>query len=87
LQELEDKGLHTYLGMVGYCMKDNGEECLEFVHTNVSMEDTNEGKMEYAKFEKVGLNNHANLSHSNILRKAHQWDNFFYEKTLGCESS
>lgn len=30
---LRNEGLHTFLGMVGYCMKDNGEECLEFVHT------------------------------------------------------
>lgn len=82
-KSLRNKGLHTYLGMVGYCMKDNGEECLEFVHTTVTMEDMNEDKMEYAKFGKVGLKNHANLSHSNILRKAHQWDHFFMKKHLG----
>lgn len=31
-ENLVDEGLHTFLGMVGYCMKDNGEDYLRFVH-------------------------------------------------------
>lgn len=31
-ENLVDEGLHTFLGMVGYCMKDNGEDYLGFVH-------------------------------------------------------
>ena len=49
------------------------EEHFWFVHPNVSTEDMNEGKLEYAKFGKVGLNNHVSLSPSNILQRAHQW--------------
>lgn len=26
VQEVEGRGLHTFKGMVGYCIKDNGEE-------------------------------------------------------------
>lgn len=52
---LRNDGLHTFLGMVGYCMKNNGEEHLEFVHLNVLVEDMNDDKMEYAKFGKVDL--------------------------------
>ena len=48
---LRNEDLHTFLGMVGYCMKDNGEERLEFVHINCVHEELNEGKMEYAKWE------------------------------------
>ena len=53
-KRLRDESLHTFLGMVGYCMKDNGVEHFEFVHCAVSMEDMNVGKLEYAKFRKVG---------------------------------
>jgi hypothetical protein len=43
--------------MVGYCMKDNGHNRYEFVPHKVSADDMNEGKMEYAKFSKMGLEN------------------------------
>lgn len=72
-EHLRDEGLHKLLAMVGYCMTDNGEEHFEFVHHIVSTEHMNEGVMENAKFEKVGLNTRANLSHSNILQIAYQW--------------
>lgn len=43
----------------------------------------NEGKLECAKFGKVGLNNCVSLSHSNILQRAHQWARFCMKKQLG----
>lgn len=70
-----------FLGMAGYCMKDIGEENFEFVHHNVFANNMNEGKLEYAKFIKVSLKNHASLSHSNILRAC-----FCIEKTPSCYS-
>lgn len=82
-KSLEDVGLHTFLAMVGYCMKDNGEEHFEFVHNNVSTHDMNEGKMEHAKFGRMGLNNHVGLSHSNVFQRAHQWARFCMKKHLG----
>lgn len=84
--------------MVGYCMKDNEkpqcyfrfvlfmkdneEEHFEFVHHNVSAVDMNEGKMEHAKFRKVGFNNHASISNSNILQRVRQWGRFHMKKQL-----
>lgn len=41
-KRLRGEGLHTLLGMVGYCMKDNEVEHFEFVHHNASYEDLNE---------------------------------------------
>lgn len=32
--------------MIGCCVKDNGEENIEFMHHNVSADDMNRGKME-----------------------------------------
>ena len=43
-KRLRDEGLYTFKGMVEYCVKDNGEEHFEFVHHNVSANDTNKGK-------------------------------------------
>ena len=46
------------------------------MHQNASVDDMNEGKINYAKFGKVGLNNHVSFSHHNILHMVHQWANF-----------
>lgn len=59
-RKLKDEGLHTYRGMLGYCMKDNGEVHFEVVYHNVLAKDTNDNK--------VGLNNCVSLSHSNISK-------------------
>lgn len=69
--------------MVGYCMKDNGQDHFEFVHYNVFAEDRSEGKMKYTKFGKVGLKKCVSLSHNNILQCAHQWARSRMKKHLG----
>lgn len=67
--------------MVGYCMK---RSILSLSITiNVYAEHMNEGEMKHAKFGKVGLNNHVNLSPSNILQRAHQWATVLYEEVFG----
>jgi hypothetical protein len=80
-KKLRDEGLHTFKGMIGYCMKNNREKHFEYVHHNVA-NDMN-GKMEYTKFGKVGLNNRVSLSHSNVLQRAHQWTHFRMKKHFG----
>lgn len=84
-KKLKDEGLHTFKGMIGYSMKNNEEMHFEFVHHNVSANEMNNGKMEYTKFGKVGLNNHdhVNLPHSTVLQKAHQWARFCMKKHFG----
>lgn len=69
--------------LLGYCMKDNGKEHFEFVHHNVFAHDMNEGKMKYAKFGKVGLNNRVSLSNLNILQMDNQWARFRMKKHMG----
>ena len=63
------EGSHTLLPMNGYYMNDNGEECFEFVHHNVSSNNMNEGKTKCAKFGRVGSQNRVVLSHSNIMHR------------------
>ena len=55
VQEVE--GLHTFRGMMGYCMNGNGEDNFEAIHNHVSSQDMNACKLEYMKFGKIGLNN------------------------------
>lgn len=43
-KRLRVESLHTFLSIVGFCLKDNAEEHFEFVHCNVSMDDMNEVK-------------------------------------------
>ena len=66
-KKLRDEGLHTFLGMVGYCMKEMMMSVLSLCII-VLANDMNEGKTEYANFKKVGLNNCVSLSHSNISK-------------------
>ena len=62
---IRDEGLHAFLEMVEYCMKDNDEQRFEVMHHNVSAKDMNEETMEYAKF---GKNNCKSLSHNNMWK-------------------
>jgi hypothetical protein len=50
-KKLRDEGLAAFLGMVGYCMKDNREEHIGFVDQNVSLDDMIEGIMEHGVCE------------------------------------
>ena len=43
-KKLRDEGLQTFKGMIGYCMKDSGEEHFKFVHHKVLAEDMNAAK-------------------------------------------
>lgn len=87
LQKVVDACMHPLLSKVRYCIKVNGEEHFKFLHHNVSAHDMNEGKMKYAKFVKVRLNNCMGLSHSNVLQRAHQSACFCMKKTFRCNSS
>ena len=60
-KQLRDKELHTFHRMVGYCIKDNGKDHIEFVQHNVFADDMNELKMKYMNFGKVGLKNGVRL--------------------------
>lgn len=62
------------------------KEHFEFVHHNVSADDMNEGKLEYAKVGKVDLNNCVGLSHGSIIAKGSSMGLFLDEEARGCYS-
>ena len=47
VKKLVGVGVHIYIGMLGYCLKDKGEDHFEIVHHNVINE---AGLEEYVKF-------------------------------------
>ena len=51
-KKLRDWGLHTFKGMIGYCMKDN----VCWPRTQLTKQ------LEYVMFRKIGLNNQVSLS-------------------------
>ena len=69
------------------CVKDSGEEHSKFVHHNVSAHDMNEGKMEYAKFNKVGIELSCEFFSFQCVPKGSPTCTFLDEETSGCYSS
>jgi hypothetical protein len=47
---LKGVGMHTYIGMIGYCLKDQGEYHFHFCHMNVSAQEMQEKVNEYVKY-------------------------------------
>jgi hypothetical protein len=82
-KKLRDEGLHIFKGMMGYCTEDKWKEQFEFVHHNLFAQNMNDGKLESAKFSKIGFNNRVCLSHSNTLQRAHQRTRFRMREHLG----
>jgi hypothetical protein len=46
---LRNTGLYTYVGMLGYCLKDKGKIHFQCVHMNVTPEEIAKGEEEYVK--------------------------------------
>lgn len=46
-KKLTNEGLHIFASMVGYCLRDDGEDHFEFMHYNVTNEETNDIKLEH----------------------------------------
>lgn len=64
-KNLGDEEFHTFLGMAGDCMKDNGKGRFELCIT-MSLDVMIKKKLTYIKFDMVGFKYHVNLAHSDI---------------------
>ncbi len=45
---LKGVGMHTYIGMIGYCLKDQGEKQFQFCHRSACFKEM-QGVDEYVK--------------------------------------
>jgi hypothetical protein len=74
--------MHTYIGMIGYCLKDQGEEQFQFCHRNVSFEKM-QGVDEYVKYGSCFCKNKVCLTHSNIIEKVATFCKYNMKKKIG----
>ncbi|KAL3692074.1 hypothetical protein R1sor_005725 [Riccia sorocarpa] len=70
---LTNKGVHTLVGMVGYCMKDQQELHFRMYCKNVSEKQMDEGRQRYLIFGACNYKNRVELSLYNLLSRAMQF--------------
>jgi hypothetical protein len=66
---LRGQGLHTWHGMIGYCMKDHGQAHFVSFFKGVSQDDIDRGQHEYAKYGAGPLKNRAVLTAQNLFHR------------------
>ncbi|KAL3691406.1 hypothetical protein R1sor_005057 [Riccia sorocarpa] len=73
VKSLKYKGLHTVIGIIGYCLKDEGEEHFRFHSKNVSEAQKEEGKRVHAIYGASEYKNRLELTPVNVLGRALQF--------------
>lgn len=68
--ELKNTGIHTFIGMVGYCSKDRNEAWFTCVHKEVSEADVEQGAEEHILYGKANSSKQLGLNHNNIMDRA-----------------
>ena len=69
VKKLNQIALHTYVGMLGYCTKDRGEDHLEVVHNNISDDELATRLEEYVKLDTPFAKNKIVLISKNLLKR------------------
>ena len=69
VKSLAGAKLHTYHGMIGYCLKDEREEHFKLWEKNISDEEKDLGRGDYMLFGKTEDKNRIELNQKNILPK------------------
>ncbi len=82
-KSLKQQGLHTYVGMLSYCLKDSCEFHFQFIERNVIVEGKNVEKMEHIKYGVVTLRNRVPLWQTNVIERTYTWAKYKMHKHLG----
>ncbi|KAI5077190.1 hypothetical protein GOP47_0007014 [Adiantum capillus-veneris] len=80
---LKQKNMHTFQGMVGYCMKDEGEPHFQKLTHNVTVDDINKGVELYTLYGVDDLTNRVCLTSNNIFDRAAMYWKFKMRHPLG----
>jgi hypothetical protein len=83
MKALRNTGLHTYVGILGYCLKDKGKIHFQCVHRNVTPEEIIEGEEEYVKHGTPFAKSKIVLTHKNLLERAATYCMYKLRKQLG----
>ncbi|KAL2622157.1 hypothetical protein R1flu_002362 [Riccia fluitans] len=73
LKTLHYKGLHTVIGLIGYCLKDEGAPHFKFYSKNVSGEQKAEGRRMHSIYGASEYKHKLELTPANILGRALQF--------------
>ena len=76
-------GLHIFNGMLGYCIKDKGEDHFQCVHKNVTLEQMEEGLEEYIKYGTSFAKNRIFLICTNFIERFVTYCRYKMRKQLG----
>lgn len=79
---LTNKQLHTFRGMMGYCLKDIRVEHFECVIFNISNDNIIEGKTLHAIFGRSDLKQRVVLTNKNITNRMYVWYKYKVDRKL-----
>lgn len=79
-RSLIQTGVHTWLGMIGYCIKDFGQERFKYVMQNISDEDISVGQDEVLEHGAAPLKHRIALGPNNVFDRAVLFYNFHERK-------
>ncbi|KAL3684031.1 hypothetical protein R1sor_002053 [Riccia sorocarpa] len=73
VKSLKYKGLHTVIGLIGYCLKDEGQGHFRFYSKNASNDQKEEGRRMHAIYGASEYKNRLELNSANVLGRALQF--------------
>ncbi|KAL3701301.1 hypothetical protein R1sor_019323 [Riccia sorocarpa] len=73
IKSLKDKGIHTVIGMIGYCLKDEQEEHYRKYTKNISEQEMEDGRQRHFIYGASVYKNRLELTPNNILGRALQY--------------
>ncbi len=79
-KQLQDISFHTFVGMVGYYMKNIDH--FQIVHHNVSGEMMEVGMLEFVKYGIIEMKNQMCLTHQNVLESVAMFHKQKMKKTM-----
>ena len=82
VRKLVGVGVHTYIGILGYCVKNKGEDHIEVVHHNVTNEELEVGLKEHVKFGIPFAKNKVVITFKNLLERCLCYLHFKMHKQL-----
>lgn len=85
--KLANKGLHTFIGLLGYCMKDACKEHFETVDHNVTASDISLGLEQYALHGQEENKNRVVLTMHNLVERVFMWRKFSCKHPLQVDFS
>jgi len=75
--------LYTFIGMVGYCIKDKGKDHFNYVHRNVTSKQITKGIEEYVKYDIPFATNKIIFTHKNLIERVATFCRYEMKKQLG----